>query len=89
MFKLRLLGSDLGDKKPFLPDELDRENVKKVIKDYLKELGKDVKKRIESHWRDVDFYNQVRIVLTVQKMFFEFNENNENYFWNLVFYSFL
>ena len=45
LFKLRLLGSELGDEKPFLPDELNRGKVKKVIKDYLEELGKDVKKQ--------------------------------------------
>ena len=35
LFKLHLLGSELGDDRPFLPDKLD---YKKVIKDYLKEL---------------------------------------------------
>jgi hypothetical protein len=64
LFKLYLLGSELGDKRPFLPDGLD---YKKVIKDYLENLGMDVKKRIDTHWRDVDFYSQVAIVLTVIK----------------------
>ena len=49
LFKLHLLG---GDEKPFLPDKLD---YRKVIKDYLENLGKDVKKRIDIHrmtrWR--------------------------------------
>ncbi|RHZ72303.1 hypothetical protein Glove_243g60 [Diversispora epigaea] len=67
LFKLLLLGSVLTDK-PFIPDKLD---YKKVISDYLKELRKDVKKTIESHWL-LDFHENIMIVLTVPA---EFNDN--------------
>jgi hypothetical protein len=85
LFKLHLL-----DEKPFLPDELD---YRKVIKDYLENLGKDVKKRIENHWMELDFYKQVTIVLTVTTkkffFFFDFNLGNEKKFFFLSFYLYL
>ncbi|RHZ72284.1 hypothetical protein Glove_243g81 [Diversispora epigaea] len=68
LFKLLLLGNVLTDKLS-IPDKLD---YKKVTSDYLKELCKDVKKTIESHWRLLDFYENVMIVLTVPA---EFNDN--------------
>ena len=75
MFKLHLLGSELGDDRTILPDKLD---YKKVIKDYLEELGKDIKKRVENHWSGtVDFNNQVIIVLTVIKKLFN---NGKDFF---------
>jgi hypothetical protein len=49
-----------------LPGALDYKN---VIKDYLNELGKDIKRRVRSHWHRVDFNSQVVIVITVTKAF--------------------
>jgi hypothetical protein len=68
LFKLHLLENELGDERPFLPDGLD---YKKVIKDYLENLGMDIKKIIETHWSgSVDFHDQVKIVLTVNRKAF-------------------
>ena len=52
-------------KLPVLPDKLD---YKKAIADYLKELAKMIKEKVEMHWK-VDFYSQVLIVLTVCNFF--------------------
>ncbi|CAB5380776.1 unnamed protein product [Rhizophagus irregularis] len=40
-----------------------------VIKDYLKKLGDHIKESLERHWRNVDFYKHVLIVLTVPAEF--------------------
>ncbi|GES97236.1 hypothetical protein GLOIN_2v1678685 [Rhizophagus clarus] len=57
LFKLFLLGE-----KPFFPDKLD---YRKVISDYLKELGEMIKKKVDGHWQNLDFYSKVLIVLMI------------------------
>ncbi|CAB4446879.1 unnamed protein product [Rhizophagus irregularis] len=65
LFKLHLLKRGTTS----LPDAL---NYKDVIKDYLKELGKDIRRRVKSHWYSLDFDSQVIIVITVPA---EFDDN--------------
>ncbi|CAG8608555.1 2690_t:CDS:2 [Funneliformis caledonium] len=61
LFKLFLFkNSSMAN--PYLPDNLD---YKKVITDYLKELCKMVKKSVNTHWQNLEFYTKVLIVLTV------------------------
>lgn len=50
--------------KPSLPDKLD---YKKVITDYLNELGKMIKDKLHTFMQRLDFYSQVLIVITVCK----------------------
>jgi hypothetical protein len=39
----------------------------KAITDYLHELGKLVKERVSHYWKELNFYTQVFIILTVSK----------------------
>ncbi|PKK66996.1 hypothetical protein RhiirC2_752500 [Rhizophagus irregularis] len=68
LFKLHLLENGLSETAT-LPDAL---NYKDVIKDYLRELGKDIKRRVRGHWCRIDFDSQVIIVITVPA---EFDDN--------------
>ncbi|RIB26527.1 hypothetical protein C2G38_2138260 [Gigaspora rosea] len=64
------LGDDIPEsKKPKLPQEITFE---KAITDFLREMGKTMKEKIENSWPDIDFYKQVLLVFTVPA---EFNEN--------------
>ncbi|CAB4476998.1 unnamed protein product [Rhizophagus irregularis] len=65
LFKLHLLKRGTTS----LPDAL---NYKDVIKDYLKELGNYIRRRVKSHWHSLDFDSQVIIVITVPA---EFDDN--------------
>ncbi|PKC02910.1 actin-like ATPase domain-containing protein [Rhizophagus irregularis] len=65
LFKLHLLKRGTTS----LPDAL---NYKDVIKDYLKELGNYIRRRVKSHWYSLDFDSQVIIVITVPA---EFDDN--------------
>jgi hypothetical protein len=49
--------------KPFLPDGLDFKN---IVKDFMKEMGDDIKENLIRHWQNLDFHNNVLIVLTVK-----------------------
>ncbi|CAB4375345.1 unnamed protein product [Rhizophagus irregularis] len=40
-------------------------NYKKAITDYLREMGKLIKERIECHWEDLNIFEEVLFVLTV------------------------
>ncbi|RGB33486.1 hypothetical protein C1646_743306 [Rhizophagus diaphanus] len=60
LFKLFLF-KDLMEK-PSLPDKLD---YKKVITDYLNELGKMIKDKLHTFMQRLDFYSQVLIVITI------------------------
>ncbi|CAB5380814.1 unnamed protein product [Rhizophagus irregularis] len=60
LFKLFLF-KDLMEK-PSLPDKLD---YKKVITDYLSELGKMIKDKLHTFMQRLDFYSQVLIVITI------------------------
>ncbi|RGB33504.1 hypothetical protein C1646_704289, partial [Rhizophagus diaphanus] len=64
LFKLHLVKSLV--KKPFLPKDL---NYKNVIRDYLKKLSDHIKESLDRHWRNLDFYKHVLIVLTVPAEF--------------------
>ncbi|CAG8523054.1 3291_t:CDS:2, partial [Ambispora gerdemannii] len=50
------------DEKPLLPPGL---NYQKAIADYFRELGKSIKAKLEQNWPQLDFYNDVEIVMTV------------------------
>ncbi|CAG8654950.1 6266_t:CDS:2, partial [Funneliformis mosseae] len=64
LFKLHLSKSFKGNLS--LPDHLD---YRKVITDYMKELWKSVKVCLQTHWQELDFHNQVSIILTVPAEF--------------------
>ncbi|CAI2175026.1 5911_t:CDS:2, partial [Funneliformis geosporum] len=64
LFKLFLFKD--STEKSYLPKNLD---YKKVITDYLKELCKMIKERVDSHWQNLDFYSKVLIVLTIPAEF--------------------
>ncbi|RIA87536.1 hypothetical protein C1645_827645 [Glomus cerebriforme] len=64
LFKLCLL-EEPSMEPPKLP------NYKIVIKDYLEKLGEMIKESINSTWQELDFYQQVLIVLTIPT---EFND---------------
>lgn len=66
MFKLHSLESLKEKEKPFLPDGLDFKN---IVKDFMKELGDDIKENLTRHWQNLDFHNNVLIVLTVRIKF--------------------
>ncbi|GET01985.1 hypothetical protein GLOIN_2v1871395 [Rhizophagus clarus] len=68
LFKLYLSENESSGTAP-LPDAL---NYKDVIKDYLKKLGEDIKRRVNTHWCRLDFNSQVIIVITVPA---EFDDN--------------
>ncbi|KAF0368599.1 actin-like ATPase domain-containing protein [Gigaspora margarita] len=64
------LGDDIPEeKKPKLPPEVPFE---KAITDFLHEMGKTMKEKVENHWPGIDFYKHVLLVFTVPA---EFNEN--------------
>jgi hypothetical protein len=48
--------------KPYLPEGLD---YKKAIIDYLREMGKLIKKTLIRYWADIDFFKNVLIVMPV------------------------
>ncbi|KAF0513799.1 actin-like ATPase domain-containing protein [Gigaspora margarita] len=60
-FKLHL-GNLPDSEKPKLPETLDYE---KVISDYLEEIGKLIKDTVNTRWPNVDFFENVLIILTV------------------------
>ncbi|PKC65699.1 hypothetical protein RhiirA1_536136 [Rhizophagus irregularis] len=66
LFKLHSLESLKEKEKPFLPDGLDFKN---IVKDFMKELGDDIKENLIRHWQNLDFHNNVLIVLTVPAEF--------------------
>ncbi|RIA90036.1 hypothetical protein C1645_738171 [Glomus cerebriforme] len=59
LFKLHL-GRLQDDLKPEIPVDY-----KKAIADYLKEMGKSIKDKIKVHWPNVDFYENVLLILSV------------------------
>ncbi|PKC57982.1 hypothetical protein RhiirA1_496843 [Rhizophagus irregularis] len=61
LFKL-YLGNCLDKYKPVLPEPL---NYKKVITDYLHEIGKLIKETVESYWIHVKFMENVLLIVTV------------------------
>src|SRR3954471_8083716 len=63
LFKLHLSNSQ---NKPTLPNGL---GYRKVIADYLREMGKVIRQTITGHWK-VDFDTQVLIILPVNKFNF-------------------
>ncbi|RIB26528.1 hypothetical protein C2G38_2138261 [Gigaspora rosea] len=64
------LGDDIPEeKKPKLPPEVPFE---KAISDFLHEMGKTMKEKVENHWPGIDFLKHVLLVFTVPA---EFNEN--------------
>ncbi|CAG8621090.1 7824_t:CDS:2, partial [Ambispora gerdemannii] len=67
LFKLHL-GDIPEDEKPLLPPGL---NYQKAITDYLRELGKSIRAKLEQNWPRLDFYNDVEIVMTVPAEFIE------------------
>ncbi|PKC00902.1 actin-like ATPase domain-containing protein [Rhizophagus irregularis] len=62
LFKLYLgsFGKLDDDLKPKIPVDY-----KKAIADYLREMGKLIKVRISKHWPDVNFYENVLLVISV------------------------
>ncbi|GBC02581.1 hypothetical protein RclHR1_00470011 [Rhizophagus clarus] len=64
LFKLHLVES--LKEKPFLPKGL---NFKDVIRDFMKELGDHIEESLNRHWKSIDFYKNVLIVLTVPAEF--------------------
>ncbi|GES97263.1 hypothetical protein GLOIN_2v1783295 [Rhizophagus clarus] len=66
LFKLHLLESLKEKEKPFLPDGLDFKN---IVKDFMKELSDDIREILIRHWQNLDFYNNVLVVLTVPAEF--------------------
>jgi hypothetical protein len=58
-FKLHLSNME---NKPYLPEGFD---YKIAIIDYLREIGKVMKDTLKIRWRDINFYEQVLIIMTV------------------------
>jgi hypothetical protein len=54
----------LGDmeNKPYLPEGLD---FKTAITDYLREMGEVIKETVNTSWKNVDFFKNVLIIMTV------------------------
>ncbi|CAB4424740.1 unnamed protein product [Rhizophagus irregularis] len=67
LFKFHL-GRVPDSKKPKLPAKVTPE---RAITDYLREMGKTIKQEIGRRWPGVDFYSNVRIVVTVPAEFTE------------------
>ncbi|CAG8622581.1 2440_t:CDS:10 [Ambispora leptoticha] len=67
LFKLHFSNLDKNEKPPLLPG-LDYQ---KAVADYLCEMGKLIKKTLETRWPGLDFYKHVRVVVTVPA---EYNE---------------
>ncbi|KAF0428017.1 actin-like ATPase domain-containing protein [Gigaspora margarita] len=63
------LGDVPANKKPILPQEITFE---KAISDFLCEMGKTMKEKIENHWPGINFHKHVLLVFSVPA---EFNEN--------------
>ncbi|CAB5376210.1 unnamed protein product [Rhizophagus irregularis] len=62
LFKLHLLKSIKKSEKPTLPRKL---NYKNVIRDFIKELGDDVKTCLKKTWQNLDLERNVLYILTV------------------------
>jgi hypothetical protein len=56
--------------KPYLPDGLDYQT---AVVDYLKEIGKVMKEKLKLRCQDLDFFEQVLIVMTVNLFKFLLN----------------
>ncbi|CAJ0896589.1 5210_t:CDS:2 [Entrophospora sp. SA101] len=63
LFKLHL--AKMTDKPP-LPDKLHH---KQAITDYLSQLNKSIKETIDSRWQNIDFFDNVLLILTIPAEF--------------------
>ncbi|CAB5380780.1 unnamed protein product [Rhizophagus irregularis] len=66
LFKLHLLKSIKESEKPILPRKL---NYKNVIRDFMKQLGDDVKTNLKKAWQNLDLEKNVLYILTVPAEF--------------------
>ncbi|CAG8541400.1 8297_t:CDS:2 [Ambispora gerdemannii] len=71
LFKLHLSSLKAGEK-PWLPVGL---NHVKAITDYLTEMQKLIKEKVQTRWPSLEFPRQIKLILTVPA---EWNENTRN-----------